>query len=221
MSFNSDVGGRHGAGEYNPQLAKIARTNRISHLKMSDVNLENDEFLMRNQNGLLECKLCCTTHKTEASYLNHTYGKTHQRNLERRRICEARKEALMGGARVSPQQKQTEKKKIVQSKLGNPSFEVHKLKDIQTGSLTTLFELQYPDIKKHTTPKYRIMSSFEQKVERPDPKYQFLLFAAIPYNTVAFKIPNLPIIQDQIIEDWKQLEKKYVFQITLSKPSSE
>ena len=218
MSVNSDVGGRHGAGEYNPQLAKLSRANRISHLKMSDVNLDNDPYLMRNQNGLLECKLCCTTHKTEASYLNHTYGKTHQRNLERRRVCEARKEALMGGARISTQPK-PEQKKVVQAKIGNPSFDVHKLKDMQTGNLTILFEIQYPDIKKHTKPKYRIMSPFEQKVEQPNPKYQYLLFAAIPYNTISFKIPNMPVIEDQIIEDWKNQEKKYVFQITLSKPA--
>ena len=218
MSVNGEVGGRHGAGEYNPQLAKIARTKRIESLKMSDVDLGKDEFLMRNQNGLLECRLCCTTHKTEAAYLNHTYGKTHKRNLERRRVCQARREALSGGVRASAQPK-PEPLGMNMTRIGNPSFDVHKLKDIQTGSLTILFELLYPEIKKHSSPKYRIVSAFQQKIDPPDPKYQYVLFAAIPYNTVAFKIPNLPVIEDKILEDWKYQEKKYVFQITLSKPT--
>jgi splicing factor 3A subunit 2 len=60
------------------------------------------------------------------------------------------------------------------------------------------------------------MSTFEQKVEAPDPKYQFVLFAAQPYNTVAFKIPNMPIQEDQIIEEWKPTEHLYTFQVTVS-----
>ena len=42
-------------------------------------------------------------------------------------------------------------------------------------------------------PKFRLMSSFEQKVEKPDPAYQYMVVAAEPYETVAFKIPNLPV----------------------------
>ena len=34
------------------------------------------------------------------------------------------------------------------------------------------------------------MSAYEQKVEAPDRNYQFVLFAAEPYETIAFKIPN-------------------------------
>ena len=37
------------------------------------------------------------------------------------------------------------------------------------------------------------MSSFEQKKEEPDEKYQYLLFAAEPYETIAFKIPNIEL----------------------------
>ena len=37
------------------------------------------------------------------------------------------------------------------------------------------------------------MSAYEQKVEVPDKKYQYLLFACDPYEIIAFKIPNVPI----------------------------
>ena len=37
------------------------------------------------------------------------------------------------------------------------------------------------------------MSSFEQRVEKPNGKYQYLLVAAEPYETVGFKIPNIEI----------------------------
>jgi len=37
------------------------------------------------------------------------------------------------------------------------------------------------------------MSSFEQRIEAHDKNYQYLLFAAEPYETIAFKLPNKEI----------------------------
>jgi len=37
------------------------------------------------------------------------------------------------------------------------------------------------------------MSAFEQKIEKPDRKWQYLLVAAEPYETIAFKVPNLEV----------------------------
>jgi len=37
------------------------------------------------------------------------------------------------------------------------------------------------------------MSAFEQRVEIPNKSYQYLLFAAEPYETISFKIPNKDI----------------------------
>lgn len=34
------------------------------------------------------------------------------------------------------------------------------------------------------------MSAYEQKIEPPDRKWQYLLFAAEPYETIAFKVPS-------------------------------
>jgi splicing factor 3A subunit 2 len=35
------------------------------------------------------------------------------------------------------------------------------------------------------------MSAYEQKIEPPDKRWQYLLFAAEPYETIAFKVERL------------------------------
>lgn len=37
-------------------------------------------------------------------------------------------------------------------------------------------------------PRHRFMSAYEQKIEPPDRKWQYLLFAAEPYETISFKV---------------------------------
>ena len=60
------------------------------------------------------------------------------------------------------------------------------------------------------------MSSFEQKVEKPDPNYQYMLVAAEPYETVAFKIPNLQIDfgEGKHFEAWDKGTRKYSLQLS-------
>jgi hypothetical protein len=54
--------------------------------------------------------------------------------------------------------------------------------------------IEYPEILEGLQPRIRVLSAFEQKLERiPDKNWQYLLFAAEPYHTIAFRIPNLPI----------------------------
>jgi splicing factor 3A subunit 2 len=59
------------------------------------------------------------------------------------------------------------------------------------------------------------MSAFEQRVESPDRNYQYLLIAADPYETVAFKIPNEPIDKGEgkFVTNWDAEEK--MFTLTL------
>ena len=72
-------------------------------------------------------------------------------------------------------------------------------------------KVDYPEIAEGIFPRHRFMSAYEQKVdlfgfflvetfilynlskvEPPDRKWQYLLFAAEPYETIAFKVdPNL------------------------------
>jgi splicing factor 3A subunit 2 len=55
------------------------------------------------------------------------------------------------------------------------------------------------------------MSAFEQKMEAANKDYQYLLFAADPYETVAFKIPNVPIDKDveKFVTYWDDEQKKF------------
>jgi len=52
----------------------------------------------------------------------------------------------------------------------------------------SLFQIDYPEIVDHINPRYRFMAAYEQRVEPPDRRWQYLLFAAEPYETIAFKV---------------------------------
>ena len=49
-------------------------------------------------------------------------------------------------------------------------------------------QIDYPEIVEGIAPRHRFMAAYEQKVEPPDRKWQYLLFAAEPYETIAFKV---------------------------------
>ena len=38
------------------------------------------------------------------------------------------------------------------------------------------------------------MSAYEQRIEPPDKSWQYLLFAAEPYETIAFKVCSVKIV---------------------------
>eukprot|EP00968_Pinguiococcus_pyrenoidosus_P008499 scaffold613_cov243-Pinguiococcus_pyrenoidosus.AAC.16 len=59
------------------------------------------------------------------------------------------------------------------------------------------------------------MSSFEQRVEPADKRYQYLLFACDPYEIIAFKIPNEPIDKQEgrFVSNWDKETKKFTLQL--------
>lgn len=67
-------------------------------------------------------------------------------------------------------------------------FVVTKQRDPDTKQQSLLFQVDYPEISDNIVPKHRFMSGFEQHVEAPDRRWQYLLFAAEPYETIAFKV---------------------------------
>lgn len=134
--------------------------------------------------GSYECKLCLTLHNNEGSYLAHTQGKKHQENLARR----AAKEAKDAPQQLAPEKPRVEPKKFV--KIGRPGYRVTKQREPESGQQSLLFQIDYPEISEHVVPRHRFMSAYEQKVEPPDRKWQYLLFAAEPYETIAFKVPS-------------------------------
>lgn len=50
------------------------------------------------------------------------------------------------------------------------------------------------EIAEGVGPRHRFMSAYEQRVEPPDRRWQYLLFAAEPYETISFKVIGLILL---------------------------
>lgn len=74
---------------------------------------------------------------------------------------------------------------------------------LQQSSCLSCLQIDYPEIEEGTKPRHRFMSAYEQRKEAQDKKYQFLLFAADPYEVIAFKIPNSEVDRsDRLFSYW-------------------
>ena len=178
-------GGRAGSGG----IASTAdinrdRRERLRKLALETIDLNKDPYFMKNHLGQYECRLCLTLHTNEGSYLTHTQGKKHTANLAKR-AWEQQKNSNAGPA-IAPGQitPKIAYRKFV--KIGRPGYKVtkqlakHAIGGHKQQSL--LFQVDYPEIAEGITPRHRFMSAYEQRVEPPNKKYQYLLFAAEPYS---------------------------------------
>eukprot|EP00906_Rhabdomonas_costata_P006730 RCo009769 len=190
--------------------ATVDRRERLRRLALETIDLNNDPYFMRNHLGGYECKLCLTLHDNEGNYLAHTQGKRHRMNLARR----AAKEKAEQPALASSARKKVQPRKTV--KIGRPGYQVTKSRDLATGQRTLHFTIHYPEIETGLQPRHRFMSAYEQRKEAPDKAYQYLLFAAEPYETIAFKIPNQEIDREpsRFATSWD--EEKQIFTLQLS-----
>lgn len=188
MDFQNRPGSKPGAGApLNEQQAAAVRRERLRKLAMETIDLSKDPYFVRNHHGTYECKLCSTLHKTEGNYLAHTQGKRHQTNLARR----ATKDVTGPIAPTSVTASKIQPRRYI--KIGRPGYKCYKSIEQETGQKCLMFEIMYPEIEEGTQPRHRFMSTYEQKIEQRDDRFQFLLFAAPPYETIAFKIPNIPV----------------------------
>lgn len=205
--FGREFGSKTGAGNLmSSSMLNINRRERLRQLAMERITRGLDPYLVKNHLGSYECKLCLTLHPNEASYLAHTQGKRHQMNLAHRAQKDSSASEGTGlyeypvgpVPHPAPHQpallQQPRVKKTV--KIGRPGYRVTKQRNPETRQRSLLFEIEYPEIEQGLQPRHRFMSAFEQKVEKPDKNYQYLLFAAEPYETIAFKIPNREIERD-------------------------
>jgi splicing factor 3A subunit 2 len=106
-------------------------------------------------------------------------------------------------------------------RIGRPAYQVFKSRDPESNQRCLTFEIQYPEISDNVQPRHRFMSAFEQRVESPpDRRYQYLLFAADPYETVAFKIPNEPIDkgENRFVTHWGPDTKKFTVSLYFVDP---
>mmetsp|Transcript_22098 Transcript_22098/g.46158 ORF Transcript_22098/g.46158 Transcript_22098/m.46158 type:complete len:228 (-) Transcript_22098:42-725(-) len=194
MDMQNRAGSKFGGGGVmNDGQSARDRKERLRQLALETIDLNKDPYFMRNHLGTYECKLCLTLHTTEGSYLAHTQAKKHQTNLRRRAKEDSDKQkalALLNDTSAGRYGAPAKRRKFV--KIGRPGYSLTKSVD-SNGAKCLQFAVNYPEIADGIVPRYRFMSSFAQRVEAPDKEFQFLLFAAEPYETIGFKIPNKPI----------------------------
>ena len=137
-------------------------------------------------------------------------GKKHQSNLARR----AAKEAKDAPVQPAPLKAGVDIKKFV--KIGRPGYRVTKQRDPDNGQQSLLFEIDYPEIAEGVVPRHRFMSAYEQKVEPPDRKWQYLLFAAEPYETIGFKVPSREVDKSdtRFWSHWNKETKEFFLQFS-------
>jgi splicing factor 3A subunit 2 len=208
------MGKTGGGGAASAQQESMDRRERLRKLALETIDLNKDPYFMRNRTGQYECRLCLTLHPNEGNYLAHTQGKRHQQNLAARVARDALERAQLplpaagsaaGGASGAWGQRGTA------IRIGRPGYRVRKElvqattpgggggADAAAAARTAgvkrglSFEIDYPEIAAGVQPRHRFMAAFEQRVEAPDRAFQYLLFAAAPYETIAFKIPSLEI----------------------------
>lgn len=62
-------------------------------------------------------------------------------------------------------------------------------------------------------PRHRFMSAYEQHIEPPDRDNQYLLFAAEPYETIAFKLQAREVDKGSgFFSYWDPDQKQFTFQ---------
>lgn len=210
MDYSDRVNSKKGAGALaDKHEANIHTKHRIKELLTSQVlDLDNDPYVFRNHLGLLECRLCLTTHTNEASYISHLSGRKHAMNLERRRVLD---EKFARAKNTAPAVSMSSVQKRHWTKVGRPQLSVVKIRDPQTLQMGMLVQLQLPQIAVRE-PFFRFLSHYElsqknqnvaqsflhrEKEEHEqeddlDPaQWQYLVISAEPYENSAIAFPAL------------------------------
>ena len=126
------MGGLQSAAE-----TAMSRKERLAELARERIDLSKDPYF-KKVGKTFECRLCLTTHQSEANYLAHTQGKRHIMNLKARQMKEARD-------RGNPQQQNNVPKKeqhiMYFEKIGIPGYKVEKRFDTLTGKRSIQFQV--------------------------------------------------------------------------------
>lgn len=232
MEYRDNWGGKTGSGGIaDASAVQRVRKQRLRELTGIGIGIDKnnsnnnnnnskgakDPWVLRNHRGEIECKLCLTIHKNEANYLAHTQARRHKDNLA---LHAARSgsanEAHAGQARShhhDPIASVAKRPKSI--KIGRPAYKITKQRDPQLRQNSLLVQVLYPFIAQNVQPRFRIMSAFEQRKEPPDTKYQYLVLAADPYETIAFKIPSSEIDRtpNRFYSNWDRDKKAFTLQL--------
>ena len=209
MDFQNRVGGKTGGGgAASAQQESIDRRERLKKLALETIDIAKDPYFMKNHVGQFECKLCLTIHPTPDNYLSHTQGKRHQENLSRRAALDKAAAENVIPLPLTVANGGGVKRRAV--RIGRPGYRVVKARD-DTGARTLHFEVEFHEIEEGLQPRHRFMNAFEQRVEPADRAWQYVIFAAEPYETIAFKIPSTELDRapGKFSTDWDPRRKLF------------
>lgn len=240
MDYSDRVNSKKGAGGIADRSeANIHTKRRIKELLTTQaLDLEKDPYVFRNQLGLLECRLCLTTHTNEASYISHLGGRKHGLNLERRRLLDEKQNPTKEKKGLS----MTDVEKRRWNKIGRPDYTIKKVRDPESLRMGFLVQVQLPKITVDE-PFYRFMSFYEllqknqdasktylrnnknanDEDEDLDPsKWQYLVISAEPYDNIVITLPanrQVPDEEGQFLWwYWDEDSKEYFLQVLLQPP---
>ncbi|KAH8739397.1 hypothetical protein FG386_000369 [Cryptosporidium ryanae] len=215
MDFQHREGHKTGSGALaSSQDVAIERRERLRRLALESIDLSKDPYYMRNHLGQVECRLCSTIHTNEGSYLSHTQGRKHQTNLAYRASKDKAPQIIQKSERFDGER--DEKRESV-LKIGQPKYKVTRHRESGAGGAYCVYcKFNFSEVSDSCIPGYRIMSCWEQKVEKPDPRYQYLFVGAEPYNTVGIRVPNMEINRQKTQTYWDKERRLYHIQIYFS-----
>ena len=209
-----DVNAKYGSGgRMNSIEWKQHKAEKLRELQRDTIDISKDPYIRENHLGTFDCVLCKTVHPTQTNYLTHATGRRHRKRLINKALAEEEKKKKEEERRLFLEKKSgliVDGVKVRKSpNIGKPAYRVTKINE--EGNRSFKFEVWYPDHEEGFIPQYRVMSTYEQKREERDNRYQFLLFACYPYKTIAFKIPRVLIARTS--EDWEPTAKAFTLQV--------
>nr|BAS01514.1 mRNA splicing factor 3A subunit 2 [Lotharella vacuolata] len=166
---------------------------KFTQSALDNLDFSNDPYYIREYNNNIKCKLCLTTHRSDSGYLAHTQGKRHLTNIVKRKSTQLGKNySIFTEKEDTSSNKKTSIFNLYIDYI-YPGFTILKSMDRSNGNKVLFLELRFNYIAKNAIPDYKIISTFEQKIEEKNNNYKFLLIGCPNYKTIAFKIPNLKI----------------------------
>ncbi|KAI5963555.1 sap62 [Candida pseudojiufengensis] len=164
MDYSGRVNSKKGAGGIaSTEESNIYTKKRVQELLATHIlDLDNDPYVFRNHLGILECKLCLTTHNNESSYISHLGGRKHHLNLERRRILDEKQNLqLKYQQKIENQISISNVEKRNWNKIGKPiDYKIIKIRDPKTLQIGFLISCKFPKII-IDEPFFTIMSFYE------------------------------------------------------------
>lgn len=172
-----------------------------------------DPNMHLHSSGSVECKLCLSVHANTTAYLSHAQGNLHKKNIAK--YTSASSHSPGEGPKHHPQpgggKPKPGKNPPPPRAPRLPRYNVIKLRDPKSNKLGIRAEFQFD--KLNVSPKYRLMSSYEQSVEEVNSQYQYLVVAGEPYSPCAIRLPADPIDRKNLVEYFDSARGKYYVQL--------